>query len=207
MKAEIRVIGFDDGPFTFEDDRVVVVGVVTRGADYVEHLVRTEAEVDGTNATNRILSAVRSVPQFPELHAILLDGCAVGGFNVVDVRRLHAESGIPVITVTKGEPDWAGMKAALQGHDARWSEKWALLEAARPEPLPVAGGAPLFVHGAGLSRAATAEVLARTTVRGTIPEPLRLAHLIARLFRATDPMPACLPKSAAELVREDHNPH
>ena len=46
MKPQFRVLGIDDGPFTFEDRTVPVIGVVVRKG-YVDAVMRTGVMVDG----------------------------------------------------------------------------------------------------------------------------------------------------------------
>lgn len=181
MKREVRVLGLDDAPFTFGDARVPVVGVVMRGGHYVEGFLRTDVAVDGEDATERILEAVQGSRHRDGLGLVLLDGVTYGGFNVVDLDRLHAGCGVPVLAVTRGEPDLDAMEAALRKHDARADAKVALLRRHAPQMLRTEGQ-PLAWRAAGLDAREVAEALALTTVRGLVPEPLRLAHLAATML-------------------------
>jgi uncharacterized protein len=55
------------------------------------------------------------------------------------------------------------------------ARRWAVIErAGAMEPL-----AGVYVQRAGLTPTEAAELLAATTLHGNLPEPLRLAHLIA----------------------------
>jgi endonuclease V-like protein UPF0215 family len=42
MKPHVRIIGIDDAPFNFSDERVLVVGAVIRLLDYLEGVMKTE---------------------------------------------------------------------------------------------------------------------------------------------------------------------
>lgn len=181
MKREARVLGLDDGPFTFEDERVPVVGVTMRGGTYVEGMLRTDVAVDGDDATDRLAAAVATSRHREGLALVLLDGVTYGGFNVVDLDRLHAACGVPVLAVTRGEPDLDAMEAALRAHDPRADAKVALLRRHPPRLLRTEGQ-PLAWRAAGLAADAVADALALTTVRGIVPEPLRLAHLAATML-------------------------
>lgn len=181
VKPDVRVLAFDDAPFGWDDARVPVVGVVVRGAGYVDNVLRTDVAVDGDDATARLLAAIEACPQRPDLRAVLLDGCALAGFNVVDVEELARAARLPVLTVTRGEPDYDAMLAALRKHVPDWERKWRLLSA-RPQAYPTEGQ-PLYVRAVGLDRSEVAELLARTTARGHLPEALRLAHLVAGVVR------------------------
>ena len=180
MKSEARVIGFDDSPFTRPDGRVPVVGVHMRGGAYVEGFLATDVERDGNDATNRVARCVAE-SGLRGVKAILLDGASFAGFNVVDLDGLHEETRIPCLAFTKGVPDLASMRRALQNVPDP-EAKWALLARRRTETIPTAT-TPLTISYAGMDRAQAVELLALTTVRGLVPEPLRLAHLAAAVMR------------------------
>lgn len=180
MKAEVRTIGFDDSPHTRDDGRVPVVGVHMRGATRMEGLVATDVLRDGGDATNRIARCVAD-SGLRGLKAILLDGASFAGFNVVDLDGLHQETGIPCVAFTKGVPDLDAMRAALRNVPDP-EAKWALLAARRRATLPTET-TPITISFAGVDERGAVEVLAATTARGLVPEPLRLAHMIAALMR------------------------
>lgn len=180
MKDEIRVLGFDDSPWTRPDGRVPVVGVHMRGGTRIEGVLATDVERDGDDATNRIARCVAD-SGLRGLKAILLDGASFAGFNVVDLDGLRAETGVPCLAFTKGVPDLEAMRAALR-NVPNPEGKWALLAARRNVTLPT-GTTPLTISFSGMSHEDAMDVLARTTARGLVPEPLRVAHMVARVVR------------------------
>lgn len=178
MKSGIRTMGFDDGDFAFQDATAPVAGVVMRGASYVEGVVSGQVTVDGADATT-VLRGILQRSRFTEqLHAVLLDGIALGGFNVVDPRVLHRSLDVPVLTVTRGTPEREGIRAALREHVDAWEPRWEVLDACWPEPIETRDGT-VSVHAEGMSHDDVAALLERTTARGLLPEPLRVAHLVA----------------------------
>ena len=40
MKRQIRILGIDDAPFTFREKYSTVIGVVMRGSEYLECVLR-----------------------------------------------------------------------------------------------------------------------------------------------------------------------
>jgi len=179
VKAEARVVGFDDGPFSFGDARAPVAAVVTRGAWYVEGMFRTSVAVDGTDATERLADALLSSRFGHEVRLVFLDGVTYGGFNVVDVEALHRRLGVPVLAVSAGVPDLEAMRAAMERHVGEWRRPWEALERCRFSLLETAEG-PLAWTGAGISADDVPRTLAQYTVLGYRPEALRLAGLVAR---------------------------
>jgi endonuclease V-like protein UPF0215 family len=197
----MNVIGFDDGPFA-RDHRgdVLLVGVVCAGPR-VDGVVSGRVRRDGTDSTRRMIELVTKSQFSGHVRAILLQGIAVGGFNVVDIHGLSQSLGVPVVVVTRKKPRLETVRRALFSDDpldrppVRGRErKWRLISAAgEMEPLGVSRRAEkrarvtglradvqrLWVQRAGCSLEAAREVVRDTTLHGNVPEPLRLAHLIA----------------------------
>ncbi len=169
-----NVIGFDDAPFPHHHrGNVRIVGTVcarTRLDGVVSGFVRR----DGANATERMIELVQK-SQFRHVQAVLLQGIAVAGFNVVDVRWLSSELGVPVLVLMRRPPRLQLVKAALFGHTPGAARKWALIEkAGEVEAL-----GKLWAQRVGIDRARALSLIRATTLHGNLPEPLRLAHLIA----------------------------
>jgi endonuclease V-like protein UPF0215 family len=205
----VNVIGFDDGPFEREHrGDVLLVGVVC-SRTRLDGVVSGKVRRDGADATRRMVALVAASPFRAHVRAVMLQGIAVGGFNVVDIRGLSEALRVPVLVVTRRPPDLAAVRRALFSEEPSRrprvrgaARKWRLIEAAGPlEPLGLShralrriaegrgasraptglrGGAPkLWVQRAGLTLAESRVLVAATTLHGNIPEPLRLAHIIA----------------------------
>jgi len=178
MKAKSRFLGIDDAPFRFSDETVPVVGVVVQAPSYIEGVLTTLAEVDGHDATERIAAMLRRSRYLAGLAAILIDGTAVGGFNVIDIDALHEAVDRPVVTVTRKKPNLDSMEIALRRRFDGWQERLAIIR--RHELASIrTGHGTVWVTYVGTTQAEVQEVLSLTTVRGVLPEPLRVAHLIA----------------------------
>ncbi len=177
MKREIRILGVDDMPFTFDDERVGVVGIVMRGNHYIEGVLHTDIAVDGIDATERLASLICSSKHAGQLRAAMTDGGALGGFNVVDGQQLNEATGIPVMTVTANKPDSEALITALKQHFDDWESRWAILQKGDLHRVPLRY--PLYVKPFGLTLDEATEILRLSLLRGALPEPLRVAHLVA----------------------------
>ncbi|MDX1535075.1 MAG: DUF99 family protein [Thermoplasmata archaeon] len=182
MKEQVRVLGLDDGPFAFGDATVAVVGVVVRLPAYVEGVLVTEVEVDGTDATDRIVEILRASRFRKGLALIMVDGVAFGGFNVVDIARVHQETGVPTMTVTRKEPDLDAMERALRAKFADWEARALTIRRTPLERVETPHN-PLFVLREGIGAEDARDLIQRSTVRGALPEPLRIAHLMATALK------------------------
>ncbi len=178
MKPKSRFLGIDDGPFHFGDDEVPVVGVAVQAPAYIEAVLMARVHVDGRDATERILGMIRNSRYREGLRMVFLNGIAVGGFNVIDLDALHDELAVPVVTITRRAPDLDSIRDALRRKFDDWEDRWALIKDRRIEEVTT-HHTPLHVTYVGASRREVVEAIRLATVRGALPEPLRVAHLVA----------------------------
>ena len=114
MKKEIRIIGIDDAPFDkFKRGEVLVVATIFRGGSWLDGILSTKVRVDGSNSTSRLIEMINKCKFKPQLQAIILDGIALGGFNVIDIEKLNKKTKIPVIVVIRRMPDFKKIKETL----------------------------------------------------------------------------------------------
>ncbi|MGE0710101.1 MAG: DUF99 family protein [Planctomycetota bacterium] len=166
-------VGVDDGPFDpdWRGD-VPLVGVVYVGPR-LDGVVTGAARRDGRNATERIARLIEDSRFDPKI--VLLGGIAVAGFNVVDIHALSTRLGAPVLVVARKRPNLARIREVLHEVVPGGARKWRLIERAGPmEPLE-----GVWVQRAGMSPGEAARALRATTLHGRLPEPLRVAHLLA----------------------------
>ena len=169
------MVGFDDAPFdrSHRGD-VLVVGAVFAG-DRLDGVISTKVRRDGANAAQRLIDCLTGSKYFDQLQAILLQGIAFAGFNVVDLQRLHEATGLPVLVVARYRPDLPAIRKALLEQVPGGARKWRLIEAAGPMETMAA----LYVQRCGITPENAARLLASLQQNSQLPEPLRVAHMIA----------------------------
>lgn len=175
-----NVIGVDDGPrvrpragATPPRD-VGVVGTIYAD-DRLDGLVRDKLRRDGRNSTSVIARLVTSSRFDDHIQCVLLQGITFGGFNVVDLHGLAQSVARPVIAVSRHRPNMARIERALRTKVPGGARKWALIEKAGP---PEACG-DVFIQRAGVRWEAAAATIRRHTRHGHLPEPIRVAHILA----------------------------
>lgn len=169
----LRVIGFDDVPWRHRRTRAVgVVGAVCAGTRF-EGMVYGTVRRDGWRATSALEALLLQGKFLPQVHLVLLDGIALGGFNVVDLPRLARTLRRPCVAVMRKLPDLPAMERAAR-RLPRPEARIAVLR--RAGPIHVSGPFVYQVHGAEPREVGAA--LERLTDTGNVPEALRLAHLI-----------------------------
>ncbi len=179
IKQEIRILGIDDGKFTpHTKGDVLIVGVVFRGGCSLDGVMHTKVAIDGLDATDKIAAMINSSPHKPQLRVVMLNGITVAGFNLVDIHRLHCDTGLPVISVTQDKPDLDSIHEALKNLPDT-ELRWQIVQNAGGVRVVQNKGAKLYVCLAGISVDDALIVLDTTSTRGSLPEPLRVAHLIA----------------------------
>ena len=181
IKPEIRVLGVDDGVFIPHSKGLVdVVGIVFRGGYWLDGVMRTEIEVDGLDATEKIASMIIESPHYKQLRIIMLSGITFAGFNVVDIKELYSKTGLPVIALMRDLPKMEEIKQALENlpeKEKRWK---AILNAGEIfEVQTREGEEPIYMQIAGIEREDAEKIVKITSTRSNIPEPLRVAHIIA----------------------------
>lgn len=174
MKKEMRILGIDDAPFDkSRDKKTLVIATLFRGGSFIDGVLSTKIRVDGSNSTARIADMVNKCKFKPQLQAILLDGIAVGGFNVIDIQELNKRTKIPVIVVMRDYPNLKKIKSALV--KLKKEEKLVLLEKAGH--IHKAG--EIHIQVCGISVEDAKQIIKITATHSFIPEPIRVAHLIA----------------------------
>lgn len=171
----------DDGQFVpHVPGQVLVVGVVFRGGYWLDGVMHTKVEVDGFDATDKIASMITGSPHCKQLRVVMLNGITFAGFNVVDIKALNKATNLPVITVTRDKPDLDEIHEALQNlpeSERRWK---LILDAGEPFELYTRNEKEkIYVQTAGISLEDVEKIIRLTSTRSSIPEPLRVAHLIA----------------------------
>lgn len=181
IKPEIRTLAIDDGPLS---DRVVLIGTVFRGADWLECVLRTEIARDGTDATEQMAALAKESKHYDQLRAIILDGVTYAGFNIVDIVALNERTKLPVIVVMRSLPNLEEIKEALANLDKQ-EERWRVIQKAGKIFEVSTSYGSVFIQLCGIDLPTAREIVHLTTTHSRIPEPLRVAHLIASSIAGT----------------------
>ncbi len=141
----------------------------------LEGVLSGKVRRDGRNATDVIVGMIQQSRFSAHLQAVLLQGVALAGFNVVDLNRVHDSLAVPVVAVARKPPNYTAIRRALLGKVRGGRRKWGLIEALGPME-PVAG---VYVQRIGMGLSDAEAVIRRFSIHGALPEPVRVAHLIA----------------------------
>ena len=183
-------IGIEDGPFLprrLGGSKAPLVVVKLEGS----HVTRVRAgwiDVDGMDATDRALKLLSgfSVSNCP----ILMAGVTFGGFNLIDPRRLQRRFRTPTIVVVRARPDNSAVKRALVRHFPDWRKRWRIIGSLGTlrRVRTVDSENPLFFEAFGCSTVEARKILKSWALVSRVPEPLRVAGLVARGLFSEQPV-------------------
>jgi endonuclease V-like protein UPF0215 family len=152
--------------------------VVMRADLRVDGLAYAHATVGGDDGTEAVLSLYRQLDR-ADINAILLSGAALSWFNIIDLQEVFEKTGRPLICLTYEESP--GLENYIREYFQCPEEKlrrYAHLGARVSVRLRT--GFEVFVRVLGLSAEDARILLNKFILDGRIPEPVRVARLMAR---------------------------
>ncbi|VVB96100.1 Uncharacterised protein [uncultured archaeon] len=175
IKPQIRILGIDDSALV--NEKVTIIGAFFRGGGQLDGVLKSEITKDGMDATDIISGMVRNSKYYSQTRVIMLDGVTYAGFNPVDIKKIFEETNIPVIVFMRSCPDFEKIKLALE-HLPGKEERWEIIRRAG-KIYKIAQKNPVFIQLCGIDKESALEIVRTTSTHSNIPEPLRVAHLIA----------------------------
>ena len=180
MKDGIRVLGIDDAAFDFESETPFLTGVVYRGREFIEDIQCIEVDVDGEDATEKVLDLIEKFSNQKQIKAVLLDGISLGGFNLVDLDEVSESSGLPVVAVTKNRPQREDFRKTMR-RTGNYDEKFEDLD--EPVEVELEDG-ECFIQFSGCSGQEAVSFVKRNLIHGQVPESIRVADQVGRALNS-----------------------
>ena len=184
-KKGIRVLGIAES-FRRELEKSVLAGIVMRSDFIIDGVSFTRITVGGMDATEGIMRLVESLRR-DDINLMMLNGCVISWFNIVDIQTVYERLQIPLICVTYEESE------GLEEHIARHfeaSERDVRIEAYKRlgdrVPVKLSDHFEVLIRFLGIEEAEAEMVLKKFTAHGRVPEPLRVARIVARALLRTE---------------------
>ena len=179
FKKGIRALGVAECFYKGLSRRSVLAGVVMRADLLVDGFSFSTATVGGLDATKAVVELYERLRR-RDVNLIMLNGCVISWYNVVDLHEVAEATGRPLICVTY-EPS-PGLEPYFKRYfPGDWPERLAIYERNGPRvPVKLRTGHRVFIRAVGLEEEEALKVLDRFTLHGAVPEPLRVARLLAR---------------------------
>lgn len=177
-KRGIRALGVAEC-FRLGAAKSDLAGVVLRSDLVVDGAVFGHATVGGDDATLAVIEMYHRLNR-GDINVIILGGAVISLFNIIDVEEVFKDTKVPTICVTFEESE--GLEYPIR---RRFPESWVKkLEAYRRlggrDQITLKTGYSIYVRGAGIDSASSKRVLDKFTLQGSVPEPIRLAKMLAK---------------------------
>jgi len=184
-KKGIRVLGIAES-FRRELEKSVLAGIVMRSDFIIDGVSFTRITVGGMDATEGIMRLVESLRR-DDINLMMLNGCVISWFNIVDIQTVYERLQIPLICVTYEESE--GLEEHIAKHFEA-SERDVRIEAYKRlgdrVPVKLSDHFEVLIRFLGVEEAEAEMVLKKFTAHGRVPEPLRVARIVARALLRTE---------------------
>lgn len=186
MKKYPITIGFDDATFELKSEAIhtKLIGVVCQGVRLMDVLSET-ITIDGNDATEALIRIVKQVKN--HVQYILTDTITFGGFNIVDIEQIFKKTQKPIIAITERKIDLDSVRIALvKKYPSSYKQKLRMIVKAGnlfQMDIKTAGGiSQVYYHCQGINPLKVERLLKRVCIDSKLPEPVRIAHIIGKLF-------------------------
>ena len=177
-KPGIRTLGVAE-TFRQGSKKSVLAGVVMRSDFVVDGVALGKTSVGGDDATSSIASLHRRFHR-NDINLVMVSGAILSLYNIIDVDQLASRVRLPVVCLTYKET--AGIEGSILRHFRTGADK--KLEAYRKLGQRVGvrlrTGHRVYVRSAGIEAGELTRALDAFTLQGSVPEPVRVAKLVAR---------------------------
>ena len=188
-------MAFDDGQHSKEDlakysskldivPKTPLVGVTSQGIQLL-HVSFGNIEIDGTDSTEEIIRLYEENPYKNEIRLIMIDSPTLGGFNPPNPFEIFERTKIPLILLPDKKPKSVISEVYGKVFPEREDVIKILKNLPKLESLNVSINQDskisreIFFHLIGITKNEIVDLLNYLSEFSAIPEPLRLAHIIA----------------------------
>ena len=177
-KPGIRALGVAES-FRQGQGRSVLAGVVMRSDFVIDGVTLGRTAVGGDDATSAIASLFGRLRR-NDVNLIIVSGAILSLYNIVDVDGLAKRTKLPVICLTYKET--AGIEDSIRRHFPRGAEAKLLAyrRLGKRRGVRRRTDQRVFSRSSGIEMGEAKKVLDAFTLHGSIPEPIRVAKLLAR---------------------------
>lgn len=176
-KTGFRVLGIAES-FKKGLEYSVLVGVVMRRDFIIDGIVIDRTRVGGMDSTDTVIEMYKKLSR-DDIGLILLNGCIISWFNIVDLNRVYNAIHRPVACITYEESPGiikylqeyfpSDFKKRLDIYNKNGERRKFLLKT----------GFEIYYQEIGIYEKKLKYLLNKMTLNGATPEPLRVAKLIA----------------------------
>jgi endonuclease V-like protein UPF0215 family len=145
----------------------------------VDGFTFSKAKVGGMDVTQKIVEMYEALDRH-DINILLLNGCVISWYNVIDLNYVVDAIGLPLICITYR--DSKGLETYFkENFPEDWQRRTEVYKRNGPRiPLTLHTGYIIYARFLNISKEETSKLLNKFTFHGAVPEPLRIARLLAR---------------------------
>jgi endonuclease V-like protein UPF0215 family len=145
----------------------------------IDGFIFGSATLEGDDSTDAILKMFRNLKR-NDINIIMISGAIISLYNIIDIDKIGRDTDTPVICITFNKSK--GITSAIKHHfPSNWGDKVrAYSNLGKRERIELSTGYKVFIRTHGIDTLNAKKVLNKFTIQGAIPEPIRLARLIAK---------------------------
>ncbi len=103
-KRGIRSLGISESFRKNITRKSILAGVIVRADRIIDGFGLSLTTIGGMDATESIISLYKSLKR-KDINAILLNGCVISWFNIIDLKEVYRRLDIPLICITYEESE------------------------------------------------------------------------------------------------------
>jgi endonuclease V-like protein UPF0215 family len=194
-KKAVRALGIAESFLKGVGKRSVLAGVVMRTDMIADGFVCSTATVGGMDATEKMIEMYVNLER-EDVNLLMLNGCVISWYNVVDLHKIVDVVKLPLLCVTYNESE--GLKKYfVELFPEDWERRVEVYHRNGSRiPIQLNTGYTVYTRFLNMTLAEATGILNKFTLHGTVPEPLRVARLLARSIVKAYP-------GQLRMVRED----
>jgi len=182
-KKAVRALGISESFVKGESKKSILAGVVMRTDKAVDGFVFSTVTVGGMDATEKMIEMYKTLDR-EDVNLLMLNGCVISWYNVVDLYKVAEETGLPLLCVTYEESE--GLEKYFKElFPQDWERRVEIYHKNKERTLlKLDTGYTVYIRFINMSLEEAKGILNKFTSHGAVPEPLRVARLLARsIFR------------------------
>ncbi|TFF98153.1 MAG: DUF99 family protein [Promethearchaeota archaeon] len=188
MKAHPIILGIDDATFKLKSGHsyTYLIGVICQGTRMVK-VQEQRIKIDGDDSTEKIIQLIKDNNE--NVQFVITHTITFGGFNLMNLEDVYSQTKKPIIAVTERDVDLESVKFALK---KKYPQKYPkkieyIINAGELYEMKIktaAGYSSVYYHKKGISQNNAEELIQKSSIDSKLPEPVRMAHLIGRIFKS-----------------------
>lgn len=175
-KKGLRILGIAES-FSGSPESVLA-GVVMRKDLRIDGFRFTTATVGGMDATESIVGLYHSFER-SDINLLMISGSVISWYNIIDPGKIFEKTERPVIVVTYEDSE--GLEDDIARHFPGDLERLGMYRRLGPRTrLELETGYSIYLRATGIGTGEAGRLCRQLTFDGKMPEPLRVARLLAR---------------------------